>query len=183
MANTKETPTSVSLTIVTIIVWFVAICAVIDWSFFHRDKPLRLRELVAKNYATLSEVVGHENTYSPTTDQEKGKKGFYFSKGALLAIVGDGIAGVAAAINSPITDVRLFGSRSYWEELHGVPEVWQSTTSLDKAFVDAKFEKPSNFDQQEKGAKSTRLMWIAVERSRLLALEKTEQREWISLCA
>ena len=152
------------------VVWLV-VFSVIYWTFFHRDKPPRQEHLVAENHATLNEIVDHGNTYSPTTNSNKGLAVFKnVTEQPLLTVVGDGIAGVAAAINSPINDVRLFGSRSYWEELHGVPEVWQSTTSLDMVFKTAKFEEPSTIVNQKKGTPPTRLLWIAVERSRLLAL-------------
>lgn len=96
-----------------------------------------------------------------------------------FAILGDGIAGVAAAVNLADLPVRVFGSRSFWADLHGVGEVWQTGDSLMKTFVDAGLKSPKSYDP---GANSDRLLWLAVENSRLDALAQTHIRYLHSDC-
>lgn len=84
------------------------------------------------------------------------------------AILGDGIAGAAAAVNFGAS-VRVFGSRSFWADLHGVAEIWQTGNSLKDPFENAGLKDPRSFDS---GAQTDRLLWLAVENSRLEALHK-----------
>jgi len=52
-----------------------------------------------------------------------------------LAIVGDGIAGTAVALNLKAKPVRVYGGPSFWEGLEALPAIWQTT--LDSSFNDA----------------------------------------------
>ncbi len=97
-----------------------------------------------------------------------------------FAILGDGIAGVAAAVNLTNSQVRVFGSRSFWADLHGVGEVWQTGDSLTKPFLDAGLKSPKSFDS---GPLDSRNLWLAVEHSRLDGLGQPHVRYLHSNCA
>src|SRR2546428_170430 len=58
-----------------------------------------------------------------------------------VAIVGDGIAGIAAPANLIHKQVRVYGRTSFWSALTDLPEVWQ--TNLDSSYVDAGLQPPS----------------------------------------
>lgn len=65
-----------------------------------------------------------------------------------IAIIGDGVAGAAAAVNLA-NEPRVYGAPSFWNDLQGIPEVWQ--TDLSKQFKDAKLADPLSFDPQYGG--------------------------------
>jgi hypothetical protein len=94
------------------------------------------------------------------------------------AILGDGIAGAAAAVNID-SPVRVFGAASFWASLHGVAEVWQTTDSLRPYFKGANLTPPEDNDP---AAGAERLLWLAIENSRLEALARPNVRYLLSAC-
>src|SRR5207249_2389368 len=58
-----------------------------------------------------------------------------------VAIVGDGIAGIAAAANFTNQEVRIYGRPSFWLALADLPNVWQ--TDLTWSYRDAGLLPPS----------------------------------------
>lgn len=62
-----------------------------------------------------------------------------------IAVIGNGIAGTAAALNLDMTfrPVRVYGSPSFWSTLQGLPQVWQ--TSLKGPFEEANLKDPATF--------------------------------------
>jgi len=81
-----------------------------------------------------------------------------------IAIVGDGIAGAAAARNIGVP-VRVYGGKSRWEGLLGLPEVWQTDLSV---FKSANLEDPVVFDSYARGGRILRLAIIAVAQEALV---------------
>src|SRR5450759_3161810 len=65
-----------------------------------------------------------------------------------IAIIGNGIAGTAAALNLQQASIRVYGSKSFWEKLNVLPEVWQ--TSLKEPFNRAGLNAPELFDKGHK---------------------------------
>lgn len=76
-----------------------------------------------------------------------------------IAIIGDGIAGAAAARNID-EPVRVYGSTSFWGRMQGLPEVWQ--TDLAAAFTGAKLDDPKMYDPVDRGDRIAREAVIAV---------------------
>jgi len=76
-----------------------------------------------------------------------------------VVIIGDGIAGAAAALNLA-KGVRVYGSSSFWEGLQGLPEVWQ--TNLTTQFKSAGLADPKQFDTVSSGDRIARNAIIAV---------------------
>jgi hypothetical protein len=58
-----------------------------------------------------------------------------------MAIIGDGVGGIAAATNLPPT-VRVYGDTSFWLRLNDLPAVWQTT--LSGSYADAGLPVPGN---------------------------------------
>ncbi len=82
-----------------------------------------------------------------------------------IAIIGDGIAAAAAAKNMD-TPVRVYGAQSFWNNLQGLPEVWQ--TDLADAFTNAHLTDPKHFDHVNKGERIAREAVIAANLEGLL---------------
>jgi hypothetical protein len=76
-----------------------------------------------------------------------------------VVIIGDGIAGAAAALNLA-KGVRVYGSPSFWEGLQGLPEVWQ--TNLTTQFKNAGLADPKQYDAVPSGDRIARNAIIAV---------------------
>jgi hypothetical protein len=146
----------------------LAVIAILAFYLSLRSDPPRHRELVAfveQNLATLKVKNDH---YLAVRSASIDAGESLSSKPH--AILGDGIAGAAAAINIR-SNVRMYGSPSYWTGMHGVPEVWQTGKSLSQVFKNANLLPPEKFDRGV--YRLRRVLWLAIENSRLTALNNS----------
>ena len=72
-----------------------------------------------------------------------------------IAIIGDGVAGAAAAMNLG-NKIRVYGGPSFWNNLQGLPEIWQTDLAQ---FTKAGLADPKDFDS---GAAGGRFMKDAI---------------------
>jgi hypothetical protein len=95
-----------------------------------------LRERLAAESARQGKELGEANCKGRPVTRE-------------IAIIGDGLAGAAAARNIG-EGIRIYGGRSFWDDLHGLPEIWQTDLSL---FRNAGLSDPGKFDNEAAGGR------------------------------
>jgi hypothetical protein len=143
-----------------------------------RSEPPREEELVRNVELMRSQLVSqsHQLTAADGLVSVDGKVVLR----AQLPVIGDGFATAAiiANLNSQ-QKVRVFGMPSFWQELHGVPLVWQSKGALKSYFENARLEAPEELDRS--ATEKKRLLWYALEKVRLSELMR-DNVEYV-LCA
>jgi hypothetical protein len=162
--NNKKMPTAQQSR--TSVVLVLVVIAAVTWVLFEvlRTKPPRHEELVYRMQAQQAKLEQASRDFWAVRKafDEAGQK----PEPLPHVILGDGIAGAAAAVNIEGT-VHVLGAPSAWANLHGIAEIWQMGKGLGGYFKAAGLIAPDKFDWT---LKKKRILWIAIENVRLDAL-------------
>jgi hypothetical protein len=159
-----------ALTVFGVGVFAGLLIALAGWFFVHRSYPPRDKDLVART-EILRAVLQSKSRSLVEADQQLAVDRAVQLRDQLV-VIGDGFATAAIIANLPDNKkVRVFGKPSFWQDLHGVPAVWQTKGALSPYFDAAGLPKPEDVDSTAQD--SDRLLWYALEFIRLGQLTKT----------
>ncbi|NOT23676.1 MAG: hypothetical protein HOP22_13255 [Nitrospiraceae bacterium] len=153
--------------------------ALAGWFFVHRFDPPREKDLVARTEILRAALQSKSRSLVEADQQSAVDR--VVQLGDQLVVIGDGFATAAIIANLPDDKkVRVFGKPSFWQDLHGVPAVWQTKGALGLYFDVAGLRKPEDVDSTAQH--SERLLWYALEFIRLGQLTKTNVELILSGC-
>lgn len=168
-----------ALTVFGVVLFAGLLITLAGWFFVHRFDPPREKDLVARTEILRAALQSKSRSLVEADQQSAVDR--VVQLGDQLVVIGDGFATAAIIANLPDDKkVRVFGKPSFWQDLHGVPAVWQTKGALDLYFDEAGLRKPEDVDSTAQH--SERLLWYALEFIRLGQLTKTNVELILSGC-